>query len=72
VKKAIMDQRRLAGVGNIYASEALWQARIDPSRQAHKLAFGEVERLHAAIVDVLSRSIASTGSRAGGAAPGSP
>jgi formamidopyrimidine-DNA glycosylase len=61
VKKAIMDQRRLAGVGNIYASEALWQAGIDPSRPAASLTSDEVRALHAAIVDVLRRSVAGRG-----------
>jgi formamidopyrimidine-DNA glycosylase len=57
VKKAIMDQRRLAGVGNIYANEALWMAGIDPSRPARGIALDEAVRLHAAIVAVLARSI---------------
>lgn len=61
VKKAIMDQRRLAGVGNIYANEALFDARIDPSKPAHRLSLEEFGRLHAAIVDVLRRALASSG-----------
>lgn len=61
VKKAIMDQRRLAGVGNIYASEALWMAGIDPSRPARTIGTDEIRRLHAAIVGVLRRSIRSRG-----------
>jgi formamidopyrimidine-DNA glycosylase len=61
IKKAIMDQRRLAGVGNIYANEALFDARLDPSKPAHKLSLEEFARLHAAIVDVLQRALASSG-----------
>ena len=61
VKKAIMDQRRLAGVGNIYANEALFDAGIDPSRPAHRLAPDEVRALHGAIVDVLRRALAASG-----------
>lgn len=61
VKKAIMDQRRLAGVGNIYANEALFDARLDPSKPAHRLSLDEFTRLHAAIVDVLHRALASSG-----------
>ena len=61
VKKAIMDQRRLAGVGNIYANEALFDARIDPSKPTNKLSLEEFARLHAAIVDVLQRALASSG-----------
>ena len=61
VKKAIMDQRRLAGVGNIYASEACWIAMIDPSRSAHLLSAADIERLHAAIVQVLRRAVEGRG-----------
>ena len=61
VKKAIMDQRRVAGVGNIYANEALFDARVAPSRPTHKLSLGESARLHAAIVDVLKRALAASG-----------
>jgi len=61
VKKAIMDQRRVAGVGNIYANEALFDAQIDPSKPTHKLSLEEFARLHAAIVDVLQRALASSG-----------
>lgn len=61
VKKAVMDQRRLAGVGNIYANEALWLARIDPSRQAAALSLSEVRRLHGAIIRILRRAIEGRG-----------
>ena len=61
VKKAIMDQRRLAGVGNIYANEALFDAGVDPSRPAASLASEEIIALHGAIVDVLRRALAASG-----------
>ncbi|HEY2805507.1 MAG TPA: bifunctional DNA-formamidopyrimidine glycosylase/DNA-(apurinic or apyrimidinic site) lyase [Gemmatimonadales bacterium] len=61
VKKAIMDQKKLVGVGNIYASEALWMAQIDPSRESRRITLEESGRLHGAIVDVLSRSIEGRG-----------
>ena len=61
IKKAIMDQRVLAGVGNIYASEALWMAGVDPSRQSSRLSAVEAARLHRAIADVLQRSIEGRG-----------
>jgi len=61
VKKALMDQRRLAGVGNIYANEALWTAGIDPSRLARSVTPPEVRRLHRALVDILRRSIRRRG-----------
>jgi formamidopyrimidine-DNA glycosylase len=61
IKKAIMDQRRLAGVGNIYANEALFEARIDPSKSTARLTLAELGALHTAIRDVLARSLASNG-----------
>lgn len=61
VKKAIMDQRRVAGVGNIYANEALFDARVNPAKSTRKLSLEEFGRLHAAIVDVLNRALASSG-----------
>lgn len=61
IKKALMDQRLLAGVGNIYANEALWLARIDPSRPTQGLSRAEVARLHKAVVGVLRRAVAGRG-----------
>ncbi len=61
VKKVLMDQRRMAGVGNIYANEALWRAGVDPSRAARSLADSEIAALHAAITSVLRQSIAARG-----------
>lgn len=61
VKKLLMDQRHLAGVGNIYANESLWRAGIDPSRRADSLSDEEVTALHAGIVSVLQESIAARG-----------
>jgi formamidopyrimidine-DNA glycosylase len=61
VKKALMDQRRLAGVGNIYANEALLAAGIDPSRPARSLSADEFVRLHRALRRVLRRAVAANG-----------
>jgi len=61
VKKVLMDQRIVAGIGNIYANEALWRARIDPSRAADRVAPEEAAVLRDAIVDVLTESIAHRG-----------
>jgi formamidopyrimidine-DNA glycosylase len=61
IKKVLMDQRKIAGIGNIYANEALWRAGIDPSRSARSLTQEQSERLHSAIVSVLNESIASRG-----------
>jgi len=61
IKKAIMDQRRVAGVGNIYANEALFQAGIDPSKPTNRLSLDEFARLHAAVTDVLWRAVDASG-----------
>lgn len=61
IKIALMDQRRLAGVGNIYANEALWRAGIDPSREASTLTAPERARLRTELQDVLTASIAARG-----------
>jgi len=57
VKVRIMDQAVLPGVGNIYASEALFRARLDPRRPSRTLALPEVRRLAKAVVEVLRRSV---------------
>ncbi len=57
VKRVLMDQQRLAGVGNIYANEALWAARIHPARPATSLTDGEVRALRDAVVDALDESV---------------
>jgi formamidopyrimidine-DNA glycosylase len=61
VKKVLMDQRVLVGVGNIYANEACWRAGIDPSRAARSITGDEALALHAGIVGVLTDSIAARG-----------
>ena len=61
VKKVLMDQRVVVGIGNIYANEALWRAGIDPSREARLLSVTDSERLHGAIVSVLTESIEARG-----------
>jgi formamidopyrimidine-DNA glycosylase len=62
VKVFLLDQRRIAGVGNIYACEALWQAGIRPGTPAKRLSKPAAARLHHAIVDVLRRAIGMRGS----------
>ena len=61
VKAAILDQRRLAGVGNIYADEALWRARIHPQRPAGELREDELRALHRGIRAALKAGIARQG-----------
>ena len=61
VKKLLMDQRLVVGVGNIYANEALWRAGVDPSREGRSLDASEASRLRDEIVAVLEESIALRG-----------
>ncbi|HMA19748.1 MAG TPA: bifunctional DNA-formamidopyrimidine glycosylase/DNA-(apurinic or apyrimidinic site) lyase [Gemmatimonadaceae bacterium] len=61
VKKVLMDQRKIAGIGNIYANEALWRAGIDPSRAAKSIGTDESARLREEIVSVLKESIEARG-----------
>jgi formamidopyrimidine-DNA glycosylase len=61
IKKVIMDQRHLAGVGNIYANEALFAAGIDPSKPASSLKPEDHRRLHGEIRRILGAAIASNG-----------
>jgi formamidopyrimidine-DNA glycosylase len=62
IKPLLLDQRGIAGIGNIYASEALWRARVNPLRTAGSLKPDEVERLHEAIKWVLRKAIRLHGS----------
>jgi formamidopyrimidine-DNA glycosylase len=61
IKTALLDQRSLAGMGNIYADEALWWARIHPLRAAGSLDDDEVRRLHRGIRRALEVGIARQG-----------
>jgi formamidopyrimidine-DNA glycosylase len=61
VKKILMDQRRIAGVGNIYANEALWAAGIDPSRAGRSVSEAEAATLRDALVEILKKAIVARG-----------
>ncbi|MCX5762210.1 MAG: bifunctional DNA-formamidopyrimidine glycosylase/DNA-(apurinic or apyrimidinic site) lyase [Gemmatimonadetes bacterium] len=61
VKAVLMDQKRLAGVGNIYANESLWRAGIRPSRRAATLTRVECTALHKELRDVLGAAIEARG-----------
>lgn len=61
IKVALLDQGLVAGIGNIYASEALFLARIHPETPAKALSAARCERLGAAIVDVLERALSHGG-----------
>ena len=66
VKALLLDQRRVAGIGNIYACEALWEAGIRPSRPSKALTKAAIGRLHDAIVDVLQRAVEMRGTTVDG------
>src|SRR5215472_15405439 len=57
LKDFLLDQTRVAGLGNIYSCESLWHARLDPRRRAKSLKPQEATRLHKAIVSVLARAL---------------
>jgi len=57
LKEFLLDQSRIAGIGNIYSCESLWHARLNPLRRAYTLSQGQARRLHKAIVSVLRRAL---------------
>lgn len=57
IKLLLMDQQKMAGVGNIYANDALWLAKIDPKRKSNSLEDKEVKNLYQAIEKVLKEGI---------------
>lgn len=62
IKNVLLDQRVVAGIGNIYASEALWRSGIAPELTAREISTPRVERLYRAIREVLHDAIAAGGS----------
>ena len=65
IKVALLDQKALAGVGNLYASEILHLAGVDPRRPCCRLRGEEWERIHAAMIEVLEAAIRHEGSTLG-------
>ncbi len=57
VKIVLMDQEKIGGLGNIYANDALWLAKINPKRPANKITSEENSRLYKAILEVLKRGL---------------
>lgn len=58
LKETLLDQKRVLGLGNIYAAEVMFLARINPFQTAAQLSKARVPRLHKAILDVLGESLA--------------
>jgi len=65
LKALLLDQTVIAGMGNIYTDEALWEARLHPSRSAGSLSPAEVDALAGAIPAVLTRGIRNLGTSLG-------
>jgi formamidopyrimidine-DNA glycosylase len=61
LKSYLLDQRVIAGIGNIYASEALWEARVRPTLPAGRLSRPRAEVLATAVVTVVTRALANGG-----------
>lgn len=68
IKSVLLDQSIVAGIGNIYADESLFAARIHPERVAASLSLTEVRRLHKAIRETLALAIRANGTTLGNAA----
>lgn len=61
IKKALLDQEIISGIGNIYGDEILWQAKISPERMVKDVTLKEFLLIHKAIQDILPKSIAMGG-----------
>ncbi len=64
IKTAILDQTVLAGVGNIYADESLWLARINPMTRVEQLSDDDLHRLLDSIIEIMNQSLRAGGSTA--------
>lgn len=65
IKSFLLNQRHIAGLGNIYVDEALWEAKVHPTRKANTLTQTEAKALHRAIPHVLKQGIAHMGTSLG-------
>jgi formamidopyrimidine-DNA glycosylase len=66
LKTFLLDQKRIAGLGNIYVAEAMWRARVSPRRRAKNVGPVRARRLYRAIIDVLSEAVSGSGTSLGG------
>jgi len=64
IKPLLLRQDCIAGIGNIYATEALWSARIHPLRRVERLSDKDLRRLHRAVTSVLRRAVKAGGTSA--------
>ena len=61
IKPALLDQKMVTGLGNIYVDEALWLAKIHPMQPCDSLNDAQIKRLRLCIIDVLNRAVAAGG-----------
>jgi len=64
IKLVLMDQSNLGGVGNIYANDALFWAKIDPRRRAESLGVNEIQRLYKGLKEVIAKGVSLGGATA--------
>jgi len=61
IKKVLMDQEKIAGIGNIYSDEILWEAKVHPAKDVKKLKEEEIKNIFEAIKKILKKGIESGG-----------
>jgi formamidopyrimidine-DNA glycosylase len=61
IKQALLDQKYISGIGNIYADESLFMAQIKPARKVNSLSFAEIKKLYQAIPKILKYAIKHRG-----------
>jgi len=61
IKPLVMDQKKIGGIGNIYANDALFKAKIDPRRKANSLSEAEIRKLYDSVLFVLKKGLDSGG-----------
>jgi formamidopyrimidine-DNA glycosylase len=61
IKPLIMDQKKISGIGNIYANDALFDSQIDPRRSAKQISPEEIKRLYASLLKVLKKGLENGG-----------
>jgi len=61
IKQVLMDQKIIAGIGNIYSDEILWQAKVNPFRKTSELSDKELKNVYQALKKILKRAIQAKG-----------
>jgi formamidopyrimidine-DNA glycosylase len=61
IKQVLLDQSKIAGIGNIYSDEILWEAKVHPLKEISKLKEGEFKRIYSAIGKILKKAISQKG-----------